>query len=556
MKYFLYARKSTDVEDKQVLSIEAQLSELRAIARRDDLEISVEFIEKKSAKTPGRPILEEMLRRIEKGEAQGIICWKVDRLSRNPVDSGRISWMLQQNIIQKIITHDRVYLPQDNVLIMSVEFGMANQYIRDLSVNTKRGLRAKARQGIYPSVAPLGYLNDVRNKSIVIDRKRAPIIRKSFEMYSEGIHRAEDIANFLFKNGIKTRATKRWNREGGNPLKRDQIKWMLENPFYYGNFYYSGEVWEGKHKPLISKKLFDRVQEVLKLRGKTKTPTPNPQAFCGLLSCGECGCSITAEKQKGHIYYRCTKKKGRCSQPYTREEILDTQLSALLTLLIMPSEWANELNKMLEKEGVEITLTSVASVQALRANIATLNEKIARITDLFVEQDIEREQYLERKRALMSEKRSVEEQILLLERDATRWLEPMRNWIKEAEMLDEIAQSNDLPSRKSYLQKIFGSNLTLYAREARGAPQNQWFFLHQTKSDLSKSELIPSLVPGVGIEPTSLARHNFKSCAYTNSATRAAFIRFGSNSSSLRLSESNDSLYQKFVKFESISMIK
>src|SRR3989344_1230376 len=283
MKYFLYARKSTDVEDKQVLSIEAQVTELRAIARRDGLEVVEEFIEKRSAKKPGRIIFEEMLRRIEKGEVQGIICWKVDRLSRNPVDSGRISWMLQQNIIQKVITHDRVYLPQDNVLIMSVEFGMANQYIRDLSENTKRGLRAKARQGIYPSVAPLGYLNDVRSKTIVIDRKKGPMVRKAFEMYADGTHPLEDISNYLFKNGIQSRATRRWNREGGNPLKRDQIKWMLESPFYYGNFYYSGEVWEGRHKPLIDKRLFDRVQEVLKLRGKTKKSVPNPAVFCSLL---------------------------------------------------------------------------------------------------------------------------------------------------------------------------------------------------------------------------------------------------------------------------------
>ena len=512
-KFFLYARKSTDVEDKQVLSIEAQLSELRAIAKRDELEIVEEFIEKRSAKVPGRPIFEEMIRRIEKGEAQGIICWKVDRLSRNPVDSGKISWMLQQNIIQKVITHDRVYLPQDNVLIMSVEFGMANQYIRDLSVNTKRGLRAKARQGIYPSVAPLGYLNDVRNKTIVIDRKKGPMVRKAFEMYAENKYNQEDITNFLFKNGIQSRLIRRPDATGGKPLKRDQIKWILENPFYYGNFYYSGEVWEGRHKPLVDKKLFDRVQDVLKLRGKTRKPELNPAVFCGLLSCGECGCSITAERQKGHIYYRCTKKKGKCSQPFTREEILDSQFSAILSELVLPSEWAIELNKMLDKDEMEITHSAAASIQALRADIMEINSKLARITDLFVEQDIERGEYLDRKKALMSEKKSVEEQIHLLERDAARWLEPMRKWLIEASCLAEAAQSNDLPSRKSYLQKIFGSNLTLHSREARGTPQNQWFYLHQAKSELSELGFIPSMVPGVGIEPTRPCGHEILSLA-------------------------------------------
>ena len=147
LNYFLYARKSTDVEDKQVLSIEAQLNELRSLAKRESLAIAAEFVEKQSAKKPGRPIFNDMLRRIIAGEAQGIVCWKIDRLARNPVDGGQISWLLQQSVIQHIQTHDRSFLPADNVLMMSVELGMANQYIRDLSANTKRGLREKARRG-------------------------------------------------------------------------------------------------------------------------------------------------------------------------------------------------------------------------------------------------------------------------------------------------------------------------------------------------------------------------------------------------------------------------
>ena len=111
--YFLYARKSTDVEDKQVLSIDAQLFELRSLAKRDGLEIVAEFVEKKSAKKPGRLIFTDMLQRIEKGEAQGIVCWKIDRLARNPVDGGQISWLLQQGVIRHIQTHDRGYFPGD-----------------------------------------------------------------------------------------------------------------------------------------------------------------------------------------------------------------------------------------------------------------------------------------------------------------------------------------------------------------------------------------------------------------------------------------------------------
>ena len=184
--YFLYVRKSTDVEDKQVRSIDDQLAVLRALAKTEGLTIADEFIEKRSAKLPGRPVFSDMLACIERGEAQGIICWKLDRLARNPVDGGQISWFIQQGIIQHIQTHDRSYRPTDNILMMSVEFGMANQYILDLASNVKRGLHEKAKRGDFPGLAPVGYMNDLRVKRIATNKKEAKIVRRTFELYAEG----------------------------------------------------------------------------------------------------------------------------------------------------------------------------------------------------------------------------------------------------------------------------------------------------------------------------------------------------------------------------------
>ncbi len=515
MRYFLYARKSTDTEDKQVLSIEAQLSELRALARKNELEIAEEFVEKRSAKMPSRPIFGEMMSRIERGEAQGILCWKIDRLSRNPVDSGRVSWMLQQSVIAKIITHDRVYLPHDNVLLMSVEFGMANQYVRDLSVNVSRGLRAKARRGVYPSIAPLGYRNDVRMRSIIVDKKKAPVIREAFEMYAQGKSRYEDIARFLFENGIATGATRGWTKGGGRFLKREQIAFLLSNPFYAGRFRYAGEMYDGTHTPVVSNELFDRVQKVLKARSNAnRPPENNPQAYCGLLSCAECGCSITAEEkvkvqQNGnthrYVYYHCTKKRGKCGGAFVREEALDAELSSLLARFHLPRSWAEEMNKLADKDAHDASANAEASIRALRAEIAVYDGKIARLTDLFVEQDIERGEYLSRKRVLTDERRALEEQVLKFERNAGHWIEPLREWIKDASMLDEISKAEDLPLKKSSLQKIFGSNLTLNAREARGTAKMHWLSLPPTKEsqyqNASVQDLVPMIVTLWGIEP-------------------------------------------------------
>ena len=153
VQYFMYARKSSESEDRQEQSIEDQVNRLKE--RANSLGISVKEIltEAKSAKQPGRPIFNDMLRRIEKGEAKGILCWQINRLARNPIDSGKLSWMLQKGIIESIQTMEREYLPDDNVLLFSVESGMANQFIIELRKNTKRGMHGKADRGWFPRSA-------------------------------------------------------------------------------------------------------------------------------------------------------------------------------------------------------------------------------------------------------------------------------------------------------------------------------------------------------------------------------------------------------------------
>ena len=142
-KYVLYARKSSEAEDRQVASIDAQIGELKKMAGELGIDVVASITESKSAKAPGRPEFNRMLELISKGSVKGILCWKLDRLARNPVDGGQISWLLQQGVLQQIQTYGRAYYPSDNVLMMQVELGMANQFIRDLSVNVKRGLRKK-----------------------------------------------------------------------------------------------------------------------------------------------------------------------------------------------------------------------------------------------------------------------------------------------------------------------------------------------------------------------------------------------------------------------------
>ncbi len=513
-KFFLYARKSTDVEDKQVRSIEDQVAELRAYAKQEGLNIVEVFIEKQSAKIPGRPIFNEMLDRIEKGEANGILAWHADRLARNSVDGGRIIYLLDTGKLAalKFPTLWFENTPQGKFML-NIIFGQSKYYVDSLAENTKRGLRQKVKRGEYPGVAPIGYINDVRTKSIILDKKKAPIIRRAFELYSQGDKRLEDIADFLAQNGILS--------SGGKRIKRDRISFILSNPFYIGLFRYAGEIYEGKHQPIVSKKTFDKVQEVLKQRGRPRHKTKNqPQPFCGLLRCGTCGMMITGEyrikRQKNgnvheYVYYHCTKKRKdfKCPEPCIRQEELDRQLSSLLQKFSLPPDWAAEMRKMLEKDKVEAAQSATAFVQETREKIRTIQTKLQRLLDGYLEQDIEREVYLTEKAKLLSEKKSLEEQSFNLEQKRTGWLEPMAEWIKEAENLPKIAQESNLFAKKVACRTLFGSNLVLANREARvSAPsgkdsphKNQWAALRAAHELALKKPFCFVVVRPPGLEP-------------------------------------------------------
>ncbi len=492
MRYFLYARKSTDVEDKQVLSIEAQLVELRALAQRDGLEVAEEFVEKRSAKAPGRPLFGDMMSRIERGEAHGILCWKIDRLARNPVDGGQVQWLLQQGVIRHIQTHDRSHYPNDNVLMMSVELGMANEYIRQLSANTARGLRQKARTGVYPGLVPIGYLNDPRTKTISIHKKNAKLVRELFEKYATGKVSLDDLTMWLEKTGTMSKGNRR--------IHISRVSFILQNPFYYGHFRYAGEVYEGKHEPLISKSLYDKANAVLHGRGRTLAVKDDPAPLCGLFRCGFCGMGITAEVKEKHqksgkvhhyTYYRCTRKNKavKCQEAPMRSELLESQLSALLSEYVLPQEWTSPFLEKLDEQAANASKTAARAVQELRDKVFDISNRLARLTDVYVAEDIEREDYLSRRRALMGERKTIEEQIVHLERAPAAWVEPVRNWILDASRLGEIAKGEDLPSKKSSLQKIFGLNLSLHAREARGTPISPYAALCAARISASEKPL-------------------------------------------------------------------
>ncbi len=360
LRYFVYARKSSTNEDRQVASIESQIEVMGDVAHDNQLKVVDTMSESCSGFKVGRPVFNRMVERIENGEADGIVVWKLSRLSRNPDDAGRIMGMLQRGEIKHIRTVDRNWYPEDNVMMMYVEFGLTNQFSRDLSADTHRGLLKKAERGWYPGASlPLGYRH-AQYKRLGEDEI---LPNDVFDLVSKGL---KLVASHQM---IPAEARVYMESLGLHGKRVDTLPsttWydLLVNPMYAGRFEYpasSGTFYDSKAKKAIEPEEFEEIQYVLGLKNKPR-PKTHYFPYTGLMSCGECGCSITAEKKTKHqengnthsyTYYRCTKKKGPCRQHYLLSTELERQFGELLDAVQIPEgfhDWAiGEIKKDQEK---------------------------------------------------------------------------------------------------------------------------------------------------------------------------------------------------------------
>lgn len=343
VRYCLYARKSTESDEKQALSIDSQVKEMLQIAEREDLEIVDIRREAHSAKESGqRPVFGEILRDLQTGRYTGILTWAPDRLSRNAGDLGSLVDYMDQGKLVEIRTYGQHFKnsPNEKFLLM-ILCSQAKLENDNKSINVKRGLRTRCEMGLWPAPAPVGYINNKNEgrKGIVeIDPERAPIVKKMFEKVAYEKWSGKKLFHWLkFDLNFKSVT-------GNKGLTLSNIYLVLQNDFYYGTFEYprkSGLWYKGKHEPIITKELFDLVQQQVK--SQVIKVEDKEFAFTKLMQCGMCGSGITADekfkKQKNgnvhrYVYYGCTKFKDKnCKCGYINEEELITQLAELMDVI-------------------------------------------------------------------------------------------------------------------------------------------------------------------------------------------------------------------------------
>jgi len=468
MRYFLYCRKSSEAEDRQVLSIESQRQAIeRSFADRADIEVVGIFEESKSAKAPGRPLFAQMLAGIERGEAEGIVTWAPDRLARNSIDGGQIVYLLDRGVLKdlKFATYTFENNPQGKFMLQ-IMFGQSKYYSDALSENVKRGNRTKLEQGWRPNHPPLGYRNCPETRTILPHPDHFPLVRRIFDLFLSGEYSPREIA--IIARDTWGLLTPRGKRSGGKPVALATIYKMLGNQFYCGRILWKGETFPGRHQPIVTPAEFARAQKLLGRDGQSR-PARHSFAFTGFIRCGSCGMMVTAEHKTNkynsrYTYYHCSKRGmgPKCPERSIEENVLEEQFSEFLASLSIDerlASWAMAAVRDEEAGAKDILAVQQRSCSAAIEEVAA---QLRELTALRLRRLVDDAEYLVERERLEEERKTLESS--LARTSPTDRFELLREVVSFSKYAADWFSHADDAAKRLILETV-GSNFSLTGKK-------------------------------------------------------------------------------------------
>lgn len=453
-KYFSYIRVSSERKQGDNTSLAEQRAIIKNYALRNDLKIIKEFQEKESAARRGRPVFSEMIRQLKKGKADGVIIHKIDRSARNLKDWADLGELIDQGIDVRFASENIDIRSRGGRLSADIQAVVASDYIRNLREEIRKGFYGRLRQGLYPLPAPVGYVNKGKGRSKEPHPIQALLVRRAFQLYATGRWSLDDLVEKMYGLGLR-------NTRGGK-VTRNGMSYLLHNPFYIGliNIKSTGEIYEGIHLPIVSKYLFDKVQEMLNSKNKEKKHR-HFFIFRRLVKCKLCSQTLVGEIQKGHIYYRCHNRI--CPQKTIREELVEGTLMERLKRIRFSKEENQYFRQWLRGSYQKVVQFREAQSKSLRLRLDQIKDRLSKLADAYIDEVFDKVTYQEKKNFLLMEEREIKEKMENLDKGEERILEKIEKFL---ELANNAYLSYKLgnPYQRRDLVKIITSNLSVEAK--------------------------------------------------------------------------------------------
>lgn len=451
---FAYIRVSTQKQGQSGVSLQEQRAAIERYAQRQALTIVQWFEERETAAKRGRPIFNDMLKELRRGRAKGVIIHKIDRSARNLKDWADLGELIDAGVEVHFATESLDLHTRGGRLSADIQAVVAADFIRNLREETRKGFYGRLKQGFYPLPAPIGYLDRGAGKPKEPDPILAPFVCTTFELYATGAYTLHTLRDEMTRRGLRN--------GDGKPVSITGLSILLNNPFYMGliRIRRTNETFKGAHQPIISSSLFNQVHAVL--TGKVCSRVQkHPFLFRRMFRCGACGYSLIAERQKGHVYYRCHTRT--CETAGIREETIEALLSELFARAELTPEEVAGLERLIPEVLQEEATSRDERIRATELQVDNAKSRLDRLVDAYVDQVIDKPTFEQRNARLLAEQAALTEQLDSLRSGTDRSATRITRILELAKSLrSAYLSASDADKRDLVLETT--SNRTLYGK--------------------------------------------------------------------------------------------